>query len=202
MAERAQLTFKNTFGVSDNHLRIIVWGGAALILLLPLAAMQFTGEVAWTGADFAVFGVMLALAGGALELGARLSPGLFYRLAFGLAVGAGFIMVWANLAVGVIGSGGNIANLAYLGLPVLILIGAVAVRGRPFGMALVMLAAAFAPAAISLFAVFVLDVGEGEPALLFAAKLILINGFFFGLFALSALLFWVAGRAADRPGTT
>ncbi len=33
-------------------LRIAAWSAAALVLLLPLVAMQFTEEVNWTVADF------------------------------------------------------------------------------------------------------------------------------------------------------
>ena len=44
---------------SDNRWRPAMWGGAALLLLLPLVAMQFTREVIWDAADFAIFGTML-----------------------------------------------------------------------------------------------------------------------------------------------
>ena len=53
--------------------RIARWSLAALILLLPLLAMQFTTEVAWDFADFMIFGALLAGAGGAYELAMRVS---------------------------------------------------------------------------------------------------------------------------------
>lgn len=84
----------------DGLLRIAVWGGAALLLLLPLVAMRFTHEVAWDGADFAVFGAMLAVACGAFEVTLRMTRRPLYRIVIGAAVAALFVAVWAMLAVG------------------------------------------------------------------------------------------------------
>ncbi|MGH8077936.1 MAG: hypothetical protein ACREPE_11510 [Lysobacter sp.] len=39
--------------------RIAIWGTAALLLLLPLVAMQFTDEVDWDETDFIVIGAMI-----------------------------------------------------------------------------------------------------------------------------------------------
>lgn len=81
--------------------RIAMWGAAAVLLLLPLVAMQFTSEVAWDPADFAIFGVMLAVACGAFELAVRLTRQPAYRVLAGLALAGGFVLLWAQLAVGV-----------------------------------------------------------------------------------------------------
>jgi len=42
-----------------NRWRVAIWGSAALLLLLPWVAREFTREVNWTPADFGVFGAML-----------------------------------------------------------------------------------------------------------------------------------------------
>ena len=39
--------------------RIAAWTGAALMLLLPLVAMQFTDEVNWSETDFIVAGALI-----------------------------------------------------------------------------------------------------------------------------------------------
>src|SRR6476620_4818144 len=39
--------------------RKVAWGGAALLLLLPLAAMQVTDEVDWGPGDFALAGTLV-----------------------------------------------------------------------------------------------------------------------------------------------
>ena len=48
--------------------RILGWGTALIMLLIPFISMQFTDEVDWTVSDFIVFGAMLAAAGGAFEI--------------------------------------------------------------------------------------------------------------------------------------
>src|SRR5262245_33253190 len=87
-----------------NPWRIAVWGAAACLLLLPLVAMQFKGTgVDWSGTDFLVMGVLLAAACTGYEVGTRLSSSTLYRAAFGAAVLGGFLLVWIDLAVGIIG---------------------------------------------------------------------------------------------------
>ena len=81
--------------------RIAMWGGAALLLLLPLVAMQFTTEMDWGPADFLIFGAMLAAACAAFELAVRLTSRTAWRTAAGLAIAGGFVLLWAHLAVGV-----------------------------------------------------------------------------------------------------
>ena len=78
----------------------LVWGGAALLLTAPFVAMKFTSEVNWTAADFAVMGVLLATVCGIIELAARRAGSIAYKLGVLAAVGAGFLIVWINLAVG------------------------------------------------------------------------------------------------------
>lgn len=65
--------------------RIAVWG-TAVLMLLPLFAMQVTDEVDWGVADFAIFGAMLVGAGGTYELAARMTGNSAYRAAVGIAV--------------------------------------------------------------------------------------------------------------------
>lgn len=153
----------------DDLLRLLVWGGAGLLLLLPWVAMRFTREVAWDGTDFAVFGAMLAVAGGACELVLRAAIGLLPRLAFGIAIATGFLTVWANLAVGMIGDEGNPANLLFAGVLGVGAVGALLARLRSHGMARAMLATAAAQVVATLLAVAWsgLDIGV-VPALCFA----------------------------------
>lgn len=135
-----------------NRWRIAVWGGAALLLLAPLIAMQFTDEVAWTGRDFAVFGVMLAVLCGGFELAVRMSRHYAYRAAAGVALVAGFLLVWMNLAVGIIGNEENPANRMFYGVHAVGIVGALIARFRAAGMARVMVAMALAQVAVAVAA--------------------------------------------------
>ncbi|MDC0886972.1 hypothetical protein OAS19_04195 [Altererythrobacter sp.] len=73
---------------------------AALLLATPLAAMQFTREVQWSFGDFAVFAGMLAILGLLLELAARLGATTRMRALLAGGAVAVFLLVWAQLAVG------------------------------------------------------------------------------------------------------
>jgi hypothetical protein len=74
----------------------------ACLLLLPLVAMQFSDEVVWDLADFVVAGALLFGAGLAYELIAGRRDSLGYRAAVGVAVLAAVILVWVELAVGIV----------------------------------------------------------------------------------------------------
>lgn len=135
-----------------NRWRMAIWGGATLLLLLPLVAMQFTQEVAWDLPDFIAFGVMLTVACGTYELAARMTSSGAYRAAVGIGVATGFILVWINLAVGIIGDEDNVLNLLYGGVLAVGMIGALIARFRPHGMACALVAMAIAQGLVAVTA--------------------------------------------------
>lgn len=106
----------------------------------------------WTISDFVVFAAMLAVFGGAFVLLVRLRGGWSYRGGAALAAAGGFFMVWVALAVGAMGEPGDAPDLAYAGVLLLGLIGAVGTRGRARGMALTMVVMAASLAAVALAA--------------------------------------------------
>lgn len=139
----------------SNPMRIPVWGTAACLLLLPLVGMQFTTEVNWTGSDFLIMGIMLLLACSTYEFGVWLSHGdIAYRAGFAVAVAASFLLVWVNLAVGIIGKEGenDIANLLFAAVIIAWIIGGLIARFRPLGMSYAMIVATVVHVAIALFA--------------------------------------------------
>lgn len=166
----------------------------ALILLLPFLAMQFTDEVVWDLADFAVAGVLLFGAGLTYALLARKAGNIAYRAAVGVAVAAALVLVWMNLAVGIIGSEDNPANLMYIGVLAVGIIGALFARFQPHGMARALFATALAQALVAVIALIArLGYPWSGPL-----ELTLLNGFFVVLFAGSA---WLFRRAAlGQPG--
>lgn len=83
-------------------LRVVL--ATALILLVPLVAMQFTREVAWGPLDFAVAAALLAGTGlGYLALVRRTSLAR-HRLAIAAGLAVALLLVWSELAVGVFGT--------------------------------------------------------------------------------------------------
>ena len=173
--------------------RIARWSLAALILLLPLLAMQFTTEVAWDFADFMIFGALLAGAGGVYELAMRVSGHRAYRAATAVALAAAFILIWINLAVGIIGDENNPANLMYVGVLAMGIIGASITRGQPRGMARTLSVMAFAQALVPVIALLFLKIApiSGPAGLI----ILVLNIGFIILFVGSALLF----RRASGP---
>ena len=163
--------------------RLAVWGAAALMLLLPLLAMQVTEEVDWDVADFAIFGAMLVTVCGAFELAAGRTGNTAYRAAIGVALAAAFILVWMNLAVGIIGPEDNPANLMFGGVLAVGIVGSVIARFRPDGMARALVATALTQA---LVVVIALGAGLGSP--------LILTGFFVALWLGSAWLFRKAAR--------
>lgn len=144
----------NGGGRGRNPLGMVIWGVAAMLLLLPLVAMQFTQEVAWDLADFVIFGAMLAGACGTYELAVRVTVNKAYRAAVAVALVTAFILVWMNLAVGIIGNEENPANLMYGGVLAVGIIGAVIARFQPRGMAHALVATALAQALVAVIALF------------------------------------------------
>jgi hypothetical protein len=163
--------------------RRLAWSAAASLLLLPLVAMQFTDEVKWDGFDFALLAAMLIAAGGTVELALMRTGNGAYRAAVVLATTAAFLLVWVNLAVGVIGSEGNPANLMYGGVLIGAVVGAVVTRFQPLGMARAMAATAGAQTLIGTTA---LISGWGSTSSSFPEAIILLTGFFAVLWLLSA----------------
>ena len=91
--------------------------GVAVVLSLPLVAMQFTDDVVWSLADFVALAVLLTVIGVTIELAVRRAGGLgtaigiaalgFAAVAFGGADDApglvliGLVLVASAIALGV-----------------------------------------------------------------------------------------------------
>ncbi len=83
---------------------LLILSIVAALLMVPLVAMQFTTEVVWTRSDFVIMGILLlgfVLLADFVWRQARRSK---YRLLLVAAVVGTFVLVWAELAVGVFGT--------------------------------------------------------------------------------------------------
>ncbi|MBK7560754.1 MAG: hypothetical protein IPQ06_08425 [Chitinophagaceae bacterium] len=76
----------------------------ALLLLIPLIAMQFTDEVKWTLPDFIVAGVLLLGTGLMCELVMRKVKKKGHRIAICLTLLTALLLIWIELAVGIFGT--------------------------------------------------------------------------------------------------
>ncbi|WP_020655000.1 hypothetical protein [Massilia niastensis] len=75
----------------------------AFVLALPLVAMQFTTGVNWTAFDFFIAGVLLVGIALMVEFALRKLVNPRQRKFTILAIFAALLLIWAELAVGVIG---------------------------------------------------------------------------------------------------
>jgi hypothetical protein len=87
---------------SKQFLRVLL--GTAAILMVPLVAMQFTREVNWKAGDFVVAAVLLAGTGMLFEVATAKIRTRKARLMTSAVIALGFLFVWAELAVGIVGS--------------------------------------------------------------------------------------------------
>jgi len=123
--------------------RIIGWGAAIAILAAPFVAMQLNAEgVEWSVGDFIAMGVMLGTVGALLELAVRMSSDRYYRAGAGLAVLGTFLLVWANLAVGIVASENNPNNQLFFVALLMGIAGIIGAKVRADGMARAMLTTA------------------------------------------------------------
>jgi len=76
----------------------------ALLLLIPLIAMQFTDEVNWSVFDFMIAGTLLFGTGVLCELALRKIKSFKYRLAILTCILLVLLAIWAELAVGIFGT--------------------------------------------------------------------------------------------------
>jgi len=90
--------------------------GTIFLLFIPLIAMQFSQEVAWTPADFLIAGTFLFITGLSYVMITQSAKHLAYKVAIGLTLFSILLLIWSNLAVGIIGAEDNPINLWYFGV--------------------------------------------------------------------------------------
>ena len=111
-----------------------------------------------------------------------------YRLAAGLALTAALLIVWLNVAAGLIGiEDDDPANLLYVGVLAIAGIGAIIARLKPRGLARALFATALAQAAVGAIALTLPNTAS-------SAQIVILHAAFVALFAGAALLFRSAAR--------
>ena len=179
----ARNTYRSVFGVAL---------ATAFLLLIPLLA-----NWPWTASDFVFAGALILGTGLTYVLVASRAGEIAYRAAVGVALVAGFLLVWINLAVGIIGDPDAFANVMYIGVLAVGIAGAFVARFRSQEMARALLATAFAQALVAVITLF-FGLGSGSPPGVLG--ILTLNGFFVSLFVGSALLFRYAGREQTPAG--
>ena len=182
---------------NKNIIRIAL--AAAFILLLPLLAMQIFDEVVWDLTDFAIAGALLVGTGLTYELAAKMTGNTAYRAAVGVALAAALMLVWMNLAVGLIGDEDHPSNLLFGGVIAVGYIGAIIARLQPHGMVRALFATALTQALVPVIALIVWKPQvTSKEEFLGVLGVFGVNAIFVMLFVGSALLFRNAAREQPR----
>lgn len=177
----------------SNLKKPVLWVVLATLslLLIPFVSMQFTNEVDWSAGDFIIMGALLFSAGLAWVLLTRFAGNLIYKAAVSIALGTTLVMIWANLAVGLIGSGPHWGNLMYLGVIAVAVTGSWLSRFSPRGMERSMYAASLSLVLLALIALLAkIDAYPGSSVM----EIIAVNGFFALLYLFAGALFRYSAR--------
>lgn len=134
--------------------------------------------------------ILLIIVAAGVFLIIRMRRNKNYRFAVGVAFLAAFLILWVNLAVGIIGEPDDPANLMYVGVLAVGFIGAIIARFHPSGMTRTLFAMALVQA---LVAVITALGGLGAPVTP-ALSLLIFNGILISLWVGSAKLFRKAAR--------
>ena len=161
---------ETTTGIMRENMTLLVETRAILrwvlitaaLLAIPALAMVFrlgvpdpgsgTDGVNWGPMDFATMGVLILGAGLLFEYAASRAGNVAHKLAVGIAVAAGLGLIWVNLAVGMIGDEGNAANLMYIFVLFVALVGAAIGRFEPRKASIAMFATAAAHVVVAAIA--------------------------------------------------
>lgn len=114
-----------------------------------------------------------------------------YRSAIGVALAAASILAWLALGAGVLGRDGDPANLMYIGVFGVGIIGAISARFKPHGMSRALFGMAIGQALVTVIALLA---GVHRSGVSPMAEIVVLNGFFVGVFLASA---WLFRYAAD-----
>ena len=90
--------------MTKNKRFLYIIFGALSLLLIPFIAMQFTSEVDWSPFDFIVMGTLLVIIGSLIELVLRKVRKSDSRIAWIALLFLLFLLIWAELAVGIFGT--------------------------------------------------------------------------------------------------
>ena len=126
-----------------NPWRLAGWGTAVALLVAPFVAMQLHADgVNWSAGDFTFAGTIFALVGGLLELAVWKIRNGWYRAGVAVALLGYLLVIWSNLAVGIVGSEHNPANQLFFVALLIGMVWAASARFRAQGMSYAMLVTA------------------------------------------------------------
>jgi hypothetical protein len=154
------------------------------LLIIPMLGNRFVDGWNWTLFDFVWAGTLIFLTGLTYIFISKKANSSLYKKALALSIGAGFILIWINAAVGIIGED-NGSNLLYFGALLIGFISAALMKFESKGMSRALFITALLVFLIPFIALLI-GIKDFSPSLL---KVFALNTFFALVFLGSGLLF-------------
>ncbi|MBO9671415.1 MAG: hypothetical protein J7485_12955 [Sphingobium sp.] len=174
-----------------NRWRIARWAAAGVLLTIPAIMMQISDEWNWRPESFVMFGTVIGSLLLIYEFAARRSASATYRIGTALALVASFLLVWINLAVGIVGED-NPVNLSFFGIVITAIVSVFAARARADGLWRAMLGVGLTQL---LLGVVIATAPSTALAPRGALGVLVLSGFFGAIWLISAACFWSASRS-------
>lgn len=141
----------------------------------------------WGPFDFVFAFVLIFGTGVTYELITRKVKNSAYKIAVGLGLLTGFLLIWVSLAVGIIGDEDNPVNVLYFGVLFFGFIGSIVSQFKPKGMAKVLFTVALLQFLVPVIAFFISQPTLFEPPGILGV--FVLNSAFATMFLSSGLLF-------------
>ena len=122
--------------------------------------------------------------------------GSTYRVGIGLSLLATLLLVWLAMGVGILGADGDRANMMYVAVVAVGIIGVIAARLQPIGMSRTLVAMAIAQTVVTVIALLA---GVQNSGVSPVAEIVGLNAFFIGMFLVAARLFASADPTQGTP---
>jgi hypothetical protein len=90
--------------MKKNHVSLGIYGTASLLLILPLVAMQFTSKVDWKPLDFVLAGILLYGTALGIDTVQKRVKDKQKAVLYAGAILLVLFIIWAELAVGILGT--------------------------------------------------------------------------------------------------
>lgn len=90
--------------MKNKKRRILMYSICGLLLLVSFVGMQFSEEVDWSVLDFIIAAIMLFSVTFVIDLIVHKIHRKSYKIGLLLVIVLAFVLVWAEMAVGVFGS--------------------------------------------------------------------------------------------------
>jgi uncharacterized membrane protein YoaK (UPF0700 family) len=158
--------------------------------MMTLGGLNLIGQLNWGVGDFVFVAVIFFGGLAAYRFVSRRGQGSMFHTAVVLSLVTALSMIWITLAVGIIGSEDNQANIMYVGVLGIGLLGSLIARFRATGMSRTMVTVTMAQLVVTVVAVTIWKPETEEHAF----STFILNLFYVMLFLSSALLFRRASR--------